>query len=187
MPHRPSIPRDPSFSLSPDALEDLRFDILARLPIPADYPDEPLAPIGMPVKMDLEGFLEQSTGVSLVCSFFLTGVLWGLPGWTLLTTLWSFLYLLFPVEYQKTVSCHFLFLSPQITDFRLSLDCATTAASTHTKSSGVPPDRITDTCSNHVKSQDPVLPLLTSRTRILCSPRVSSIPPPDGRRIARRA
>jgi hypothetical protein len=48
-------------------MEQVRFDILARLPIPPNYPDDHLLPILMPTKMDLQGFLEQSTGV---CSLF---------------------------------------------------------------------------------------------------------------------
>lgn len=43
----------------------MRFDILATLPIPNDYPTEPLRPILMPTRMDLEGFLDNSTGVSI--------------------------------------------------------------------------------------------------------------------------
>lgn len=44
----------------------MRFDILATLPVPAYYPSEPLRPILMPTKMDLEGFLDHSTGVSII-------------------------------------------------------------------------------------------------------------------------
>ncbi|KAF8319375.1 hypothetical protein DL93DRAFT_2164586 [Clavulina sp. PMI_390] len=57
-----SLPKDPSTTLSPVALEQLRFDILARLAIPHDYPMDPLDPIQLPPTMDLEGFLELSTG-----------------------------------------------------------------------------------------------------------------------------
>jgi len=59
------FPRDVSSTLSPAALEQMRFDILATLPIPAYYPSEPLRPILMPTKMDLEGFLDHSTGVGI--------------------------------------------------------------------------------------------------------------------------
>lgn len=59
------LPRDPSATLPPLALEQLRFDILARLPIPNGYPEEPLHPIITPSKMDLSSFLDQSTGVCL--------------------------------------------------------------------------------------------------------------------------
>ena len=59
------FPRDVSSTLSAAALEQMRFDILATLPIPNDYPTEPLRPILMPTRMDLEGFLDNSTGVSI--------------------------------------------------------------------------------------------------------------------------
>lgn len=59
------FPKDVSSTLSPVALEQIRFDVLASLPVPADYPSEPLRPIFMPTRMDLEGFLDHSTGVSI--------------------------------------------------------------------------------------------------------------------------
>lgn len=58
------FPQDPSLSLSSRALEEVRFDLLARLPIPPDYPEEPLLPILLPKRMDLQGLLDFSAGVS---------------------------------------------------------------------------------------------------------------------------
>lgn len=71
----PLLPRDPSTTLPPHALEQLRFDILARLSIPDSYPEDPLNPILIPFKMDLDGFLEQSTGVCACSALFLRRLL----------------------------------------------------------------------------------------------------------------